>query len=99
MKELHDLSERERKFLLQETVPHYEITTHFPIHWFIPKFPREYLDYSCLIGMMLSPQARGRVALQSSDPDVPLQLDPKMLDHPFDRQKAIKILRELLDIA
>ena len=39
----------EQLYLLRETVPHYEILTHFPVHWFIPDFPDEALNYSCLL--------------------------------------------------
>ena len=97
--EFQKLPEEEQKYLLQETVPHYEILTHFPIHWFIPDFAKEALNYSCLLVFMFNAQARGEVTLQSSDPNVPLLFDPKFLSHPFDRRVAIESLRDAFRIA
>ncbi|KAJ5583006.1 hypothetical protein N7535_001626 [Penicillium sp. DV-2018c] len=88
----------EQKFLLQETVPHYEILTHFPVHWFIPDFPAEAMSYSCLCVFLFNAQTRGEVTLQSSDPDAPLSFNPKFLEHPFDRRLAIETLRDSLRI-
>ena len=42
-------------------------------------------------------QASGEVTLQSSDPSDAPRLDPKFLDHPFDRRTAIDSVREALD--
>lgn len=84
----------EQKYLLQETIPHYEIITHFPIHWFIPDFPSEALNYSCMLVFLFNAQTRGEVTLQSSDPDAPLSFNPKFLAHPFDRKLAIEALRD-----
>ncbi|GMF77715.1 unnamed protein product [Aspergillus oryzae] len=97
--EFQKLPEEEKKYLLQETVPHYEILTHFPIHWFIPDFAKEALNYSCLLVFMFNAQGRGEVTLQSSDPNVPLLFDPKFLSHPFDRRVAIESLRDAFRIA
>ncbi|KAB8276084.1 hypothetical protein BDV30DRAFT_235924 [Aspergillus minisclerotigenes] len=97
--EFQTLPEEEKKYLLQETVPHYEILTHFPIHWFIPDFAKEALNYSCLLVFMFNAQGRGEVTLQSSDPNVPLLFDPKFLSHPFDRRVAIESLRDAFRIA
>lgn len=98
-KEFQELPESEQKYLLQETVPHYEILTHFPIHWFIPDFPQSALDYSCLLVFLFNAQTRGEVTLQSADPSVPLHFDPKFLAHPFDRRAAIEALRDAFRIA
>jgi choline dehydrogenase-like flavoprotein len=97
--EFKDLPSRERAYMQQETVPHYEALTHFPIHWFIPDFPKEHLNYSCLTGFLYNAQARGEAVLQSSDPSIPLKFDPKFLSHPFDRRAAIETLRDLLKVA
>jgi choline dehydrogenase-like flavoprotein len=97
--EFHALSKDEQAYLLQETVPHYEIITHFPIHWFIPEFPPEALNYSCLLVFLFNAQTRGEVTLQSTDPDAPLLFNPKFLAHPFDRRLAIEALRDSFRIA
>ncbi|KAF4955977.1 hypothetical protein FGADI_4150 [Fusarium gaditjirri] len=84
----------EQEFLMKETVPHYEILTHFPIHWFIPEFPDSALNYSCILVFYYNAQSQGEVTLQSSDPNVPLKFDPKFLASPFDRRVAIESLRD-----
>lgn len=97
--EFKALPREEQEYLLQETVPHYEIITHFPVHWFIPDFPSEALNYSCLVVFLFNAQTRGEVTLQSSDPDAPLSFNPRMLSHPFDRRLAIEALRDSFRIA
>ncbi|KAG5287767.1 glucose-methanol-choline oxidoreductase [Histoplasma capsulatum G186AR] len=98
-KEFEDLPSEEQEYLQKETVPHYEIFTHFPIHWFVPDFPDSALDYTCLLVFLYNAQARGEVTLQSSDPNEPLRMDPKFLSHPFDRRAAIYSLRDAFRIA
>ncbi|KAJ5112230.1 hypothetical protein N7532_000275 [Penicillium argentinense] len=97
--EFKALPEDEQRYLLQETVPHYEVITHFPVHWFIPDFPVEALNYSCLLVFLFNAQTRGEVTLQSSDPDAPLLFNPKFLAHPFDRRLAIEALRDSFRVA
>ncbi|PGH14264.1 hypothetical protein AJ80_06004 [Polytolypa hystricis UAMH7299] len=97
--EFQDLPADEKKYLLQETVPHYELLTHFPIHWFIPGFPDDSLNYSCLLVFLYNAQSKGEVTLQSSDPNIPLHFNPKFLSHPFDRRAAIESLRDAFRIA
>jgi choline dehydrogenase-like flavoprotein len=98
LKEFKDLPKDTQKYLLKETVPHYEMASHFPVHWFIPGFPPEALGYSCLLGFFTQPQSRGEVTLQSTDPNVPLLFDPKFLSHPFDRAIAAPIIRQMFKI-
>lgn len=98
-KEFQELPADEQKYLSTETVPHYELLTHFPIHWFIPDFPSDALNYSCLLAFLYNGQSKGQVTLQSSDPNRPLRFDPKFLTHPFDCRAAIETLREALRIA
>ncbi|KAH6656595.1 hypothetical protein BKA67DRAFT_654922 [Truncatella angustata] len=97
--EFQDLPVDEQRYLKSATVPHMEVITHFPMHWFIPNFPKENLDYSCLLAFLYNAQSRGEVTLQSSDPNVPLLFDPKFLDHPYDRRAAIESLRAVLKVA
>ncbi|KAF4980332.1 hypothetical protein FZEAL_3649 [Fusarium zealandicum] len=89
----------EQSFLNKETVPHYEVLTHFPIHWFIPGFPQDSLNYSCLLVFYYNGQSRGEATLQSADPNAPLKFDPKFLSSPFDRRVAIESLRDVFRIA
>ncbi|KAM0417233.1 hypothetical protein ACHAPT_012744 [Fusarium lateritium] len=97
--EFKALPAEEQDFLNKETVPHYEILTHFPIHWFIPEFPKSNLNYSCLLVFYYNAQSRGEVTLQSADPNVPLKFDPKFLSSPFDRRAAIESLRDAFRLA
>lgn len=91
--EFQNLPSSQKEFLLRETVPHYELLTHFPIHYFIPGFPPENLSYDTLSIFLLNEQSRGEVTLQSADPNVPLKFDPNFLSHPFDERVCIEALR------
>ncbi|KAL2161832.1 hypothetical protein VTH06DRAFT_7616 [Thermothelomyces fergusii] len=97
--EFRALPAEEQRYLSAETVPHYEVFTHFPIHWFLPGFRAEDLNYSCLLVFLYNAQARGSVTLQSADPGAPLRFDPNFLAHPFDRRCAVEALREVLRFA
>ncbi|KAK4161888.1 oxidoreductase [Cladorrhinum sp. PSN259] len=103
--EFQNLPLGEQQFLEHETVPHTEIFTHFPFHWFFPPdapFPRsesdpdKLVDYSCFLVFLYNAQSRGEVTLQSSDPDVPLRFDPKFLGHEFDKRAAVESLRAFM---
>ncbi|KAJ5097673.1 hypothetical protein N7456_008394 [Penicillium angulare] len=54
------LPEDEQRYLLQGTVPHYEMITHFPVHWFIPDFPSDALNYHCFLVFLFNAQTRGQ---------------------------------------
>lgn len=100
--EFKKLPEEEKAYLTKPTVPHYELLTHMPIHWFIPGYPltdAEAMDYSCFLTFLYNAQTRGEVTLQSSDPKVPLRFNPRFLEHEFDRRVAIESLREVLNFA
>ncbi|KAK4222081.1 oxidoreductase [Podospora fimiseda] len=104
-KEFERLPESEKEYLRDETVPHTEVFTHFPFHWFFPggDFPRgdedKLVDYSCFLVFLYNAQSRGEVRLQSRDPKVPLKFDPKFLGHEFDRRAAVESLREFIERA
>ncbi|KAI8952132.1 hypothetical protein F4801DRAFT_242174 [Xylaria longipes] len=95
--EFQSLPQDEQNLLLKETIPHYEIITHFPIHYFIPNFPAA-THYSCFLVFYSNAQSRGEVTLQSSDPDVPLKFNPRFLGTAFDRHVAIRALREFMEL-
>lgn len=100
--EFASLPADEKKYLTSPTVPHYELLTHMPIHWFIPGYPltdAEAMDYSCFLTFLYNAQTRGEVTLQSADPAVPLRFNPRFLEHAFDRRVAIESLREVLHFA
>ncbi|KAK7433184.1 hypothetical protein QQZ08_000116 [Neonectria magnoliae] len=97
--EFQALAAEERAYLTKPTVPHYEVLTHFPIHWFIPGFPQDSLNCSCILVFYYNSQSRGEVTLQSADPNTPLKFDPKFLSSPFDRRAAVEALRDAFRIA
>ncbi|OJJ33602.1 hypothetical protein ASPWEDRAFT_114784 [Aspergillus wentii DTO 134E9] len=88
----------EQDFLQRETVPHYELVTHFPLHLIFPEAVPDY-SYVCLSVFLMNEQSNGEVRLQSSNPDDPLLFDPKFLSHPFDRRACIEIYRHVLEIS
>ncbi|KAI1136875.1 GMC oxidoreductase [Hypoxylon sp. FL0543] len=97
MQEFQDLPASEQQFLLRDTIPHYEVFTHFPFHMLAPELTAQ--NYSCLLTWYYNAQSRGEATLQSSDPDVPLRFDPKYLATPFDRRVAIEALRKVYRFA
>lgn len=97
-KEFQELPQEEQEYLLRETVPHYEVFSMFPVHWFIPDFPETAMNYTCLLVFIYNSSARGEVFLQSADPDVPLKFDPKFLSTPFDRRVAVDALRDAMRV-
>ncbi|KAH8677797.1 hypothetical protein BX600DRAFT_479390 [Xylariales sp. PMI_506] len=96
--EFRDLPAEEQRYLQAETVPHAEVFTHVPMHWLVPNYPAEALNYSCVLSFYYNAQSRGEVTLQSADPSVPLRFDPKFLSTPFDRRAAIEALRNTLRV-
>jgi choline dehydrogenase-like flavoprotein len=54
------------------------------------------MPYLSVLGVAMSPQSRGEIRLSSSDPSDPPHIDPKLLDHPFDRQVIIKGMKEMM---
>ncbi|KAI1462283.1 GMC oxidoreductase [Annulohypoxylon moriforme] len=93
--EFQALPEAERSYQNQPTVPHYEVITHFPIHYFVPDYPDSSLNYSCLLVFLYNAQSRGEVTLQSSDPDAAPLIDPKFLSTEFDRRAVVEIMKEM----
>ncbi|KAI1345485.1 hypothetical protein F5Y01DRAFT_300437 [Xylaria sp. FL0043] len=96
--EFKSLPQEEQNYLLKETIPHYEVITHFPIHYFIPDIPAE-TYYSCFLVFYYNAQSRGEVTLQSADPAVPLKFNPRFLGTAFDRHVAVRALREVMELA
>ncbi|PGH14691.1 hypothetical protein AJ79_02857 [Helicocarpus griseus UAMH5409] len=65
-KEFQDLPAKEREYLQKQTVPHYEIVSHFPLHWFMPEFPHDAFEYSSLVVFLYNAQSRGeRVTIEA----------------------------------
>ncbi|KAI1802954.1 putative GMC oxidoreductase [Daldinia bambusicola] len=94
--EFQDLPAAEKDFINDPTVPHYEVLSHFPLHWFVPNFPDSALNYAVLLVFLFNAQSRGEVTLQSADPNVAPRIDPRFLATAFDRRAAIEALRDAL---
>ncbi|KAI8966129.1 putative GMC oxidoreductase [Daldinia sp. FL1419] len=94
--EYQDLPAEEKALINDPTIPHYELLSHFPLHWFIPDFPDSNLNYSTLLVFLFNAQSRGEITLQSEDPDAAPRIDPKFLATAFDRRAAIEALRDAL---
>ena len=59
------------------------------------KAPEEYLAHAVAF---MGGQAAGEVKLRSGDPKDPPLVDPKFLDHPFDRRVTIESVREAFEL-
>ncbi|KAI0479536.1 hypothetical protein GGR56DRAFT_635556 [Xylariaceae sp. FL0804] len=94
--EFQALSKADQDFLRRETIPHYELISHYPIHLLIPDFPAANLNYSCFL-IFPNGLSRGQVSLQSADPSVPLKFDPNFLGTEFNRKVSIQCLREVME--
>jgi choline dehydrogenase-like flavoprotein len=86
-------------FMNRDTIPHYEMLTHIPMHFFAPDMFKDDYSYVGLAAFMMNPQSRGEVTLQSSDPNTPLLFNPRFLGDPFDRRACIEIYRHLLEVS
>lgn len=96
--EFNALPDSVREFMNRETVPHWELITGFPAHFMFPDLFQDY-SYTCFTVFLMNEQSTGEVRLQSSNPDVPLLFNPRVLEHPFDRRACIEMYRHLLEVA
>jgi len=96
--EFKTLPKHEQEYLTKETVPSYEVFTHFPVHMLNPDMPNN-LTYQSLAAFPMNEQSRGEVTLQSKDPRDPPIMDPKLLSHPFDQRVAIESLRDVMEFS
>jgi choline dehydrogenase-like flavoprotein len=83
----------------RDTIPHYKMLTHIPMHFFAPDMFKDDYSYVGLAAFMMNQQSRGEVTLQSSDPNTPLLFNPRFLEDPFDRRACIEIYRHLLEVS
>lgn len=60
-----------------------------------PTNSESYFGAICLI---MNPQSKGTITLQSSNPSTPPLINPSFLTHPFDRRVLIEGLREVMRI-
>jgi choline dehydrogenase-like flavoprotein len=95
--EFHALPEQEKEYMKRDTVPTYEAISMGP------KFPpflevpagKEYLNVTVFA---MNPQGSGTVTLASADPEDAAIIDPKALEHPFDRKVLVEGLIDAIKI-
>jgi choline dehydrogenase-like flavoprotein len=51
-------------------------------------------SYTTPLAILVNPQSRGSITLRSADPKDVLLIDPKYLDHSFDRKEMLEFVRE-----
>ncbi|KAM0803866.1 glucose-methanol-choline oxidoreductase [Usnea florida] len=92
-KEFQELDSGTREYFEAETTPIYELISHNVS--FNMKAPEEYLATAVAF---MGGQAAGEVKLRSGNPKDPPLVDPKFLNHPFDRRVAIESVREAFEL-
>ncbi|KAH7034753.1 GMC oxidoreductase-domain-containing protein [Microdochium trichocladiopsis] len=93
-KEFQELPRETREFLERPHVPNWEIAALTPFFADTPLAEDEEVFSS--MALIMNPQSRGTVTLQSTDPRQAPLIDPKFLTHPYDKRNAIESLREML---
>lgn len=93
--EFKSLDAETREYLSRPTVPLFEMVAGTPI--FPPILPSAVdKPYLCWIAILLNAQSRGEVTLRSADPsDAPL-INPRYLEHPYDRKALLESIRETM---
>lgn len=82
------LDQKSQDFLNHPNVPHYEV------YW--TGYSLEGYENECFATalMMMNPQSRGTVTLESSDPSSDPVISPNYFSHPYDQETMIDALRE-----
>lgn len=96
--EFKHLPKSVQEFLNRETITHYELITHFPIHFVLPGLFGDDYSYLAFALIVMNQQSCGKLRLQSADPDEPLLIDPNFLDHAFDRRSCIETFRHMSEV-
>ncbi|KAH7093305.1 hypothetical protein FB567DRAFT_487608 [Paraphoma chrysanthemicola] len=93
--EFKSLDPATQAHLKKATVPSWELGTGLPkLGPPLPGPPRQYLN---TIGVLMNPQSRGTVTLQSADPREAALFDPKLMSHPYDQRVLITAGRRILE--
>ncbi|KAF2832564.1 alcohol oxidase [Ophiobolus disseminans] len=95
--EFQQLPARTQAHMRKPTVPAMEIATHSPPS-FLAYEPTESESYLGVICLIMNPQSRGTVTLQSLNPSTAPIINPNFLTHPFDRRLIIDGMREVMRI-
>ncbi|KAK2756583.1 hypothetical protein FQN54_005476, partial [Arachnomyces sp. PD_36] len=93
--EFKGVDEDSKRWLLDETVPTYEMITDVATHPFLDP-TEDYVGFDFALTSILS---TGEVRLKSADPKDPPVIDPRYLSHPYDKRAAIEGFREVMSFA
>jgi choline dehydrogenase-like flavoprotein len=92
--EFKSLDTHTQAHLLKPTVPAWELGTGLPLLG--PPLPGPPKQYLVNIGVLMNPQSRGVVTLQSSHAREPALFDPRLLTHPYDRKVLITAAKSIM---
>ncbi|TLD18294.1 glucose-methanol-choline oxidoreductase protein [Venturia nashicola] len=84
-----------QEFLFKSTVPSYELCTHTPPS-FLSYTAEPGVSFLGAISMVMNPQSRGTVTIQSRDPSVAPVINPRFLSHAFDRRVITEAMRQTM---
>lgn len=91
--EFQSLDQQTREHLKKPTIPSWEFCTGLPLLGPPPPGPpRQFLSS---VAVLMNPQSRGIVKLQSTDPRQPALFDPRLMTDPYD-QKVLVAAAELV---
>ncbi|KAK9482111.1 GMC oxidoreductase [Lipomyces starkeyi] len=92
--EFKSLRPREKEFIQQDSVPHFEMIVNGPLPPMLTiKDDETYLTYTTIL---MRPQSYGTVTLSSGNPDDGPIINPNFLGHAFDRRAMIEAVRETM---
>lgn len=92
--EFQSLSQQTREHLSKPTIPSWEFCTGLPMLGPPPPGPpRQYLSS---VAVLMNPQSRGIVKLQSADPREPALFDPRLMTNPYDQKVLINAAKSVL---
>lgn len=93
--EFKALDAETREYLSRASVPLFEMVTGVPM---LPLVFSTVADKPCLswIAILLNAQSRGEVTLRSVDPNDAPVINPKHLEHPYDRKALLESIRETM---
>lgn len=93
--EFKALNAETRKYLSRPSVPLFEMVAGVPMLslLFSKVVNKAYLSW---VAILLNPQSRGEVTLRSVDPNDAPVINPKHLEHPYDRKALLESIREMM---
>lgn len=93
--EFKALDAETREYLSRPSVPLFEMAAGLPM---LPLVFSKVTDkaYLCWVAILLNSQSRGEVTLRSVDPNDAPVINPKYLEHPYDRKALLESIRETM---